>query len=284
MKEMMETGSIVTMLLDAIITSRFDLMLFAIGLMGYFILVSSRTAKETYKKVDITFETPQVIDADQGADAACTRLSRALESMEDCSTDVQLATTQMDAFLEDYPQHPFTSREIQTVLGFCSKSLADKGLADRLLELMKPTEEWDGLCPFIRFYLDTEQSEKACDVFELNYATFFDIELDEDMEWPLLMAASACGRHSLAEHLLQTSQSDYAKPVVSIQQWWRRSSGKLGETRVAQMGDVLNRLSNIFNELHPFEEEHSDGESTCFLGDDSDGEESDSDSAWEESY
>lgn len=275
----MDNGSMVQMLSDAIIKSRFDLILFAIGLMGYIVLFSSRKATKCHKKVDITSEVSEVVDTNQEADTATTRLARILDSMGRSDTDVYFATTLLDAFLEDYPRHLFMLCEVQAILGFCSISLADKTLADRLLQGMQPTEEWDVLSAFIRFYMDSEQPEKACDVFELNYATFFDIELDDSMQWQLLMAALKCKRQSLAEHLLQTSQSDYTRPVTAIQHWWRRASAKRGEARVANMGDVLNRLSNMFNELHPFEE-HSDDESTCFLGDDSDCEDSD----WDEDY
>jgi len=286
---MMNNASIMTTMADAIITSRFDLMLFAIGLMGYIILVSSRTTNKGQKKIDVTFESSQVVDAEPEAEdsaSAPKRLSRVLEVMETCDTDAHfLATAQMDGFLEDYKwQHPFTLREVQIVLGFCSKSFANMGLADRLLDSMEATEDWAVLSAFLRFYMDTQQSEKACDVFELNYSTFFDMELDEGMEWMLIAAAAACGRQSLADHLLHSSQTDYAKPVATIQKWWRRSAAKLGEARVEGVEDVLTRLSSMFNQRYPFEE-HSDDESTCFLGDDSDSADSDSgDSAWEEDY
>lgn len=170
-----------------------------------------------------------------------------LKSMRECE-DVEKVTAEVDAFLETN----------------------DMG------------QDFDVLNAFVCFYLDNDMAEKACNVFELNYATFFDIELDEDTEWRLLMAASHCGRQSLAEHLLQTSQSDAAQRVVTIQKWWKRTAVKMGEARVAHMGDVLNRLSNMFNERYPFEE-HSDDESTCFLGDDDDaGDDTDEDVDWEE--
>jgi len=272
----MNSGSSMNMLLDAFIAHRFDLMLFCTGLMGYIVLFSSRTATKSTKTVDHTFEIPQVhVTQPEAAETSSACLARMLENMVRSDTDLHFATALLEAFFEDYPEHVFTAHEVQTVLGSCGISLADKGLADRLFERMEPTAECDVLCAIMRFYMDTEQPEKACDVFEYNYATFFDMELDESMQWRLLMAAMKCKRQSLAEHLLQTSQADYAKPAAAIQQWWRRKASNLGEARVAHMGDVLNRLSNLFNERHPFEED-SDGESTCFLGDDSDCEESDS--------
>jgi len=271
---LVDSSSIVYSLLSTIIENRFDLIMFAVGLMGYIILFSIRkkhAVKEFHKKVDITFEETQVIDTNYGSAVASAHLVRVLKSME-CCGDADLVTAEMDGFLEKHPDHQFELHEVQSILSFCN-SLTDKALADRLLEHMQPAEEWHVLSAFIRFYLDSKQSEKGCNVFELNYATFFDLELDEQMEWQLLLAALQCGRQPLAEHLLQTSQSDAAKRVVTIQKWWTRTSANVAESRVANMGDVLNRLSNMFNERYPFEE-YSDGESTCFLGDDSDWEES----------
>lgn len=129
--------------------------------------------------------------------------------------------------------------------------------------------------------LDKEEFDKACDIFEMNYDTFFDVDIDEDMEKRLLMSALKCGRQSLAEHLLETSQTDFSKHVKTIQNWWKRSAAKISETRVEHMHDVLGRMAELFNELHPFEEdEHSDAESTCAMGaEDS----NDGDSDWDDS-
>jgi len=98
------------------------------------------------------------------------------------------------------------------------------------------------------------------------------------MEWRFLVAALKCGRQPLADHFLQTSQTDVSKKLVHIQNWWRRAAAARCENRVVAMSSVLNRLSNVFSERFPFDEEQSDGESTCFLGDDSDCESSDADS------
>lgn len=287
--------NIVDMVWEAITSSRFDLIMFIIGLMGYIILHNSRckhTDKELHKKLDMTFEVNANVNDNVEEDASSmhdgdstpvdsVQFVHLLKRMK-CDDDADQVTAEMDAFLESNPSHPFTFSEVQTILNYCSRSeKADLALADRLLECMQPAEEWDVLNSFICFYLENEMAEKACNVFELNYATFFDIELDEDMEWRLLMAALQCGRKSLAEHLCQTSQSEVAKHVSTIQQWWKRTAVKMGEARVENMGDVLTRLSNMFNERYPFEE-HSDDESTCFLGDESGCEEStDADSDWE---
>jgi hypothetical protein len=202
MQEIFLDSGLMHKLWDASVSSRFDLIMFATGLILYIILCASRNlqrkVKDLSEEIDVTTEDFHVTNADQGLDMASS----------------------------------------------------------------------------IRFYLENAEFEKACDVFELNYATFFDAELNGAVEWQLMMAALKCGRQSLAEHLLQTSESDKFSQVVSIQRWWRQTSGKMSEARVEHMGDVLNRLSNMFNERYPFEE-HSDDESTCFLGDDSDCEDSD---------
>jgi len=134
----------------------------------------------------------------------------------------------------------------------------------------------------IETLLDNEQFEKVCDLFEMNYSAFFDMDIDEDMEHGLLMSALKCGRESLAEHLLQTSQTDFAKHVGKIQNWWRRSAARRSEERVVHMHDVLDRMAQMFNELHPFEEDHSDAESTCALGEESSSDGSAGDSDWGE--
>merc|ERR1719163_2607954 len=103
---MMWDSGMMSMLVDYIVTSRFDLMLFAISIVGYAILFSSRTAKESHKKVDTTLEKPQAVHACQGredaAPAACTSLAHTLENMMACSTDTCITTAQFDAFLDDH--------------------------------------------------------------------------------------------------------------------------------------------------------------------------------------
>jgi len=275
-------------LLDATIASRFDLMLIGIGVIGYFFLVSSRNAfvakDKFYKKVDVASEQSEVAETqpeeeeekeEQVEELPSVKLGRIIASMER-GDHMHIITAELDTFLEMHPEHIFALNEVQAVLHFCGSSLTEKSLPDILFERVQTTEEWDILNAFINFYLKSEQFEKACNVFELNYSTFFDVELDECMEWRLIMAALECGRQPLAEHLLQTSQSNASQKISVIQKWWKRTSAQMCESRVMHMGDVLNRMSNLFNERFPFED-HSDDESTCFLGDDSDYE-SDADS------
>lgn len=267
--------SLMQLSLDTIIASRFDLMLIAIGIMGYMILFSSRkahAAKEVRKKMSTTSEDFEVVDTNQGLDGAAAQLGEVLKSIEHGDA-AHFITARLHAFLEDYTEYSFALNEVQTILDFC-RPLAETDLPDVLFERVISTQESLMLSTFIQFYFDTEQCDKACNVFERCYSTFFDFELDEHMEWRLMVTALKCGRQSLAEHLLQTSQSNATQQVATIQRWWRRTSADMCEARVAHMGSVLNRLSNVFNERFPFEEhddgERSDDESTCFLGDDSD--------------
>jgi len=276
--------SFMHMIYDTVVSSPFDLLLFAFGVVGYIVLSQAsqgykKEAKAVGSEVNVTSNTSRVVNTNPCADTASTDLSQALEFMESCNTD-SLVAAEINSFLDKHPTHGFTLPEVQKILAFCRSTLTDKAVADRLFECMKSTEEWHVLSTFIRFYLDDGQSEKACDVFELNYATFFDMELDEQMEWQLLMAALKCERQPVAEHLLATSQADIEKHVLLIQQRFRQASARRSDARAANMGDVLSRLSDMFNERYPFEE-HSDAESTCFLGDDSDQESDNEDSDWE---
>merc|ERR1719199_2322496 len=61
------------------------------------------------------------------------------------------------------------------ILGFCRISCLDRPMVDDLLKCIT-TIDVDMLSEFIHFYIDTNQLEKACDVFELNFATFFENE------------------------------------------------------------------------------------------------------------
>jgi len=207
-----------------IFASRFELLLFAVSLIGYIVVFTSRRGKKGSKdlscKADFVSEAAQVEPLDQTEHHD----SEIIES----STDVKSTFKKL---------------------------------------------------------LDAEQFEQACDMFEMNFSDLFDMDIDEDMEQRLLMSALKCGRQSLAEHLLQTSQTDFTKNVVTIQNWWKRSAAKMSGARVGHMQDVLDRMAQMFNNLHPFEEEHSDAESTCALGDDfsNNGSDGDQDSDWDDS-
>lgn len=287
MIDILAGSSIARSLCGAAVASRLDLLMMVVGMLAYALLCSSRSHKQPAKdldsKEDVTSSVSQVNMADHSK-----HLSQVLDSMECCKDDKQVGVEALDAFLDEQPTHRFILRDVQTILNFCSccltgyswASVSAAALADKLFEHVKPTE-LDVLSAFLRFYLDNKHSENACDIFELNYATFCEIELDEHTQWRLLLASAQCGRQSLADNFLQTSHSDVAKNVVTIQQWWKLRSAQMVESRVAHMGDVFDRLSRIFNERHPFEdEEHSDDESTCYLGDDSDRDEDSDDNDW----
>merc|ERR1719247_3051991 len=145
-------------MLDAIIASRFDLMLISIGLIGYFILVSSRNARvakdNIYKKVDVTCEQSQV------EEHSSVKLARIIASME-LGVHSHIITAELDNFLETTPQHAFTLNEVQAILGFCSSTLSDKSLPDMLFEHVQTTEAWDIFNAFIHFYLQVGQLEQA---------------------------------------------------------------------------------------------------------------------------
>lgn len=266
-------SSAVDLLMSNMSASRFDLITFAIGLVGYLILQSFRKDHEqkgVSKKLDAVLEEPSAsFDYEyEETIAASEHLAKVLSSLDDSEATNHYLADMFECFFEDYPRYRFSTQEMQRILEFCSRAPA-RHLADTLFQRMQPTEDWTVLGAFIDFYASSQQSEKACNLYERHYATLFDVELDDQMLWKLLLAALKCGRHSLADHLLQTSACDMTKQVTTIQRWWKLKAVQLGEARVAHMGDVLNRLSNVFNARFPFEE-HSDDESTAFFGDETD--------------
>merc|ERR1719409_1771 len=107
-----------------------------------------------------------------------------------------------------------------SVLSFCSK-MSEKEMADTLLERMKP-KQLNVLSAFIRFYTETEQCEKACDVFEHHVQPLGEsgsqkrLMLDARVERGLMSAALQCGRTSLVQCLFDTSRADVAKHIVMI--------------------------------------------------------------------
>jgi hypothetical protein len=180
--------------------------------------------------------------------------------------------------IDRLPPSSISMELINSILDFCRDSPDDGWLADMLLKRLQPAE-WSVLHEFIDFYIEMSESEKACDVYELNFATFFDAELDPDTESNLIVAALQCGRCALAEHLCGTSPQNITKSVVVIQRWWRHQAEELQDgRREHRVADVIARLSDVFQDRFPFQErfpfeeyeERSDDESTAFLGDDDD--------------
>jgi pentatricopeptide repeat protein len=109
-----------------------------------------------------------------------------------------------------------SSEVVLAALMFCSKT-ADTKLADNLFGQLKP-HPFNVLSAFIRFYLDSGMSEKACDVFEQDVQSLSNEGMvDARMERSLLGAALRCGRTALANKLLEASPSDVAKHITMIQ-------------------------------------------------------------------
>jgi len=114
------------------------------------------------------------------------------------------------------------------LLAFCTQTRSMK-LADSLFEHMKP-KQIPVLSAFIRFYADSEQNEKACDVYEKNLQWMRmsgtakgdgqplqqAVCLDARIERSLMSAALRCGRHDLAKNFLDASPSDVAKHITMI--------------------------------------------------------------------
>jgi len=107
-----------------------------------------------------------------------------------------------------------------TVLNACKES-ADKSVADTLLDRMKPTQ-LAVLSAFIRFYVETEQNEKACDVFEQRVMPLGVNEsqrrvmIDARVERSLMSAALSCGRTGIVQCLFDPARTDVAKHIIMI--------------------------------------------------------------------
>jgi len=107
-----------------------------------------------------------------------------------------------------------------SVLSFCAKT-SEKDIADILFEGMKP-KQLNVLSAFIRFYVETEQFNKACDVFEQHVQPLGESDaqrrqmIDARVERSLMSAALSCGRKALVQRLFDPSRADVAKHIVMI--------------------------------------------------------------------
>merc|ERR1719272_1389174 len=110
-----------------------------------------------------------------------------------------------------------------SVLGYCTQT-SNIDMAEKLYAYMKSTQ-LTVLSLFIRFYVEHEQYEKACDVYEhdllpvqASTATQGEraLQLDARMERVLMDAALKCGRSHLAKDMLSASPSDVAKHISMI--------------------------------------------------------------------
>jgi len=181
---MVSSGAL-SMVWEAAYSSRFELLLFVVSMLGYFILCSSRHQREEFHKkvcvvdddddaeeLEAEEERPKAViaeletsDADDEADAP-VQLERALESVQ--CFDVCRAADQLTAFLEDFPEHPLAANDVQAVLDFCKRSGKDavKDLPDLVLQHVKASADWHMFCRFINFHLDTKHPAQACDILK----------------------------------------------------------------------------------------------------------------------
>lgn len=250
---------------DGIITSRYELLMLLAVAVSYMALCSARTRWELRnRKEEKTSEDPATQN-DQIYDEG-------LLTMHIAKCEREQARRLVKELL-DRPSLVCSFDLVMAILGFCRMSLTDRHLADDLFARVE-TSDIDVLSEFIHFYLDSYQFDKACDVFEVNFSTFFDGDLGQDTEWSLMNAALKCGRVSVAKHLFETSQLNTAVHVQKIQSWWRSTSRRPGFRNRGQLdGQVFLRLANVFNERFAFESDSnpdSNDASTMFLGDDSD--------------
>jgi len=117
------------------------------------------------------------------------------------------------------------------ILEACNED-ADVARIDQLFEKMKP-KQLQILAAFVRFYINAEHYEKACDVYELDmqvareHAQAAPLYCDEALQESIVDAAVVCGRASLAQQVLAESRA--------------RAGGHLGMI-VNFAGDLLNRV------------------------------------------
>lgn len=116
---------------------------------------------------------------------------------------------------------------VNSVLSFCLQN-SNVQLAEKLYGCMQP-KTTQLLSSFIRFYAETAQYEKACDVYQYDLLPLLGTcddsprcqgqrpRVDPRMERILMNAAVKCGRGHLAQNLLVASPSDIAKHITMIQ-------------------------------------------------------------------
>jgi pentatricopeptide repeat protein len=133
----------------------------------------------------------------------------------------------------------FSAELALSMLHFCILT-SNKEVADALLDRMKP-KQVHVLTAFIRFYVESEQCTKACDIFEFHVLPLSSgdgqkrLLLDARVERSLMSAALSCGRESLVKSLVDTSKPDVAKNIVMI----RKCAGS----------NDLKGVMSIFNSL-----------------------------------
>jgi len=114
----------------------------------------------------------------------------------------------------------FSSDLAMAVINFCAKT-SEKEIADTLFERMKP-KQLNVLSAFIRFYVESEQFNQACDIFEFHVKPLSENEsqkrsmIDSRVERGLMSAALHCGRTSLVQCLFDANKTDIATHIVMI--------------------------------------------------------------------
>jgi len=109
---------------------------------------------------------------------------------------------------------------VSSVLALCAQT-SNLKLAEQLYSYKLPTQ-LPVLSAFIRFFVEKEQFEKACDIYEQGYlgasqgTTSPPLPLDARTERSLMNAALKCGRAHLAQNLLSAAPSDIAKHITMI--------------------------------------------------------------------
>jgi pentatricopeptide repeat protein len=114
---------------------------------------------------------------------------------------------------------PITSDFIVSVLSICAQT-SNVQMAEKLYSQTKP-KELSILSSFVRYFAESEQYDKACDIYEhdilgQNVNIQQSQHLDARMERSLMNAALKCGRSHLAKNLLSSSPSDVAKHITMI--------------------------------------------------------------------
>jgi hypothetical protein len=244
MQTIQANSDILSVVMNFIIASRYDLLMFGTGLMMYALLCKYRGNAKVAMGVHSELKTTTTTEP---AKQKCTS-----------SEHVQHVEVVPACAVIETAEHDTPSRD--------EHSLLEK---------------------FICSYISGNQFERACDVYEMNFVPSVDNDLNEQVHWKLMNAASQCGRVALADQLQKTLPPQDVRRVLRIQSWWRWAQSRRRQARVSEIGSVLSRLSRVFDDDLPVsddEEEGSDGESTCFLGDGADlGNDSDIDDCWEES-
>jgi pentatricopeptide repeat protein len=173
------------------------------------------------KDFDLT-KMVETLAREQKIDFTDTMYSLLIKGMSSDSARVQ---TLFDEIVEKGVE--VTPDCATNVLSFCAQT-GNAQIAEKLYAHMKP-KQLPVLSAFIRFFAESEQYERACDVYEQDLLRLHgtpaggaeaqgqrSLLLDARMERSLMNAALRCGRTHLAKNLLDSSPSDVAKHITMI--------------------------------------------------------------------